>query len=56
MHGMAHSYMKKAFQKLQYKHFISVKEQMYPDPEFPTVKFPNPEEKNCLVSFVIKTF
>lgn len=50
LHGVGHSYMVKAFQKLQYENYIPVKEQMYPDPDFPTVVFPNPEEKNCLVS------
>ncbi|KAG8197321.1 hypothetical protein JTE90_013448 [Oedothorax gibbosus] len=48
MHGMAHSYVKKAFQKSNFENYVPVKEQMYPDPDFPTVKFPNPEEKNCL--------
>lgn len=48
MHGVAHSYVVKAFQKLQYENYIAVKEQMYPDPNFPTVIFPNPEENNCL--------
>ncbi|GFS73625.1 phosphoglucomutase-2 [Nephila pilipes] len=48
MHGVSHAYMKKAFQKLHFENFVPVKEQMYPDPDFPTVKFPNPEEQNCL--------
>lgn len=26
-----------------------MKEQQDPNPEFPTVKFPNPEEQECLV-------
>lgn len=51
MHGVSHSYLKKAFQKLDYHNYIPVKEQMYPDAAFPTVIFPNPEEKNCLVSY-----
>ncbi|GFY60974.1 phosphoglucomutase-2 [Trichonephila inaurata madagascariensis] len=48
MHGVSHSFMKKAFQKINFENYVPVKEQMYPDPDFPTVKFPNPEEENCL--------
>ncbi|XP_037276875.1 phosphoglucomutase 2 [Rhipicephalus microplus] len=44
MHGVGHPYMVKAFEACGFKHYVSVKEQMDPDPEFPTVKFPNPEE------------
>ncbi|GIX95040.1 phosphoglucomutase-2 [Caerostris extrusa] len=48
MHGVSHSFMKKAFQKLNFENYVPVVEQMDPDPDFPTVEFPNPEEKNCL--------
>uniref|UniRef100_A0A224Z1A7 Phosphoglucomutase / phosphopentomutase n=1 Tax=Rhipicephalus zambeziensis TaxID=60191 RepID=A0A224Z1A7_9ACAR len=44
MHGVSHPYMVKAFEACGFKHYVPVKEQMDPDPEFPTVKFPNPEE------------
>lgn len=44
MHGVSHTYMVQAFETCGFKHFVPVKEQMDPDPEFPTVKFPNPEE------------
>uniref|UniRef100_G3MPT2 Phosphoglucomutase-2 n=1 Tax=Amblyomma maculatum TaxID=34609 RepID=G3MPT2_AMBMU len=44
MHGVSHPYMVQAFQTCGFKHYIPVKEQMDPDPEFSTVKFPNPEE------------
>lgn len=34
---------------------IPVKEQIEPDPEFPTVKFPNPEEGKSALNLSIKT-
>lgn len=35
--------------------FIAVEEQKLPDPEFPTVKFPNPEEGKSALDLSIKT-
>lgn len=35
--------------------FVPVKEQMVPDPEFPTVKFPNPEEGKSALDLSFKT-
>ena len=50
MHGVGYNYVARAFQVAQLKPVIAVKEQRDPDPEFPTVKFPNPEEgKSSLV-------
>uniref|UniRef100_A0A2R5LLS1 Putative phosphoglucomutase/phosphomannomutase n=1 Tax=Ornithodoros turicata TaxID=34597 RepID=A0A2R5LLS1_9ACAR len=44
MHGVGHSYVVKAFETCGFKKYVPVREQMDPDPEFPTVQFPNPEE------------
>ncbi|CAH2108603.1 unnamed protein product [Euphydryas editha] len=48
MHGVGYDYMVKAFEVANLKAPISVIEQQDPNPDFPTVKFPNPEEKECL--------
>ncbi|CAG4985609.1 unnamed protein product [Parnassius apollo] len=48
MHGVGYEYIVKAFEAADLKEPLSVPEQQEPDPEFPTVKFPNPEEKECL--------
>uniref|UniRef100_A0A6M2DLH5 Putative phosphoglucomutase/phosphomannomutase n=1 Tax=Xenopsylla cheopis TaxID=163159 RepID=A0A6M2DLH5_XENCH len=48
MHGVGYKYIQRAFQEACLKPVIVVQEQAYPDPEFPTVKFPNPEENNAL--------
>lgn len=45
MHGVGHPFAVKAFELFGFPAFFPVKEQQVPDPEFPTVKFPNPEEK-----------
>jgi phosphomannomutase len=50
MHGVSHPFVTKAFEVYGFASFIPVKEQQAPDPEFPTVSFPNPEEKGALVS------
>lgn len=48
MHGVGYDFIVKAFETANLKAPISVIEQQNPDPDFPTVKFPNPEEKECL--------
>ncbi len=51
MHGVGGEAVEKAFAAFGLPSFIPVIEQMTPDPEFPTVQFPNPEEgKSALVS------
>lgn len=50
MHGVGYPYVQSAFKTSNLSAVHSVKEQQDPDPEFSTVKFPNPEEgKSCLV-------
>uniref|UniRef100_A0A336KYE3 CSON013293 protein n=1 Tax=Culicoides sonorensis TaxID=179676 RepID=A0A336KYE3_CULSO len=49
MHGVGYPYIVEAFKTAQLTPVLPVVEQRDPDPEFPTVKFPNPEEgKSCL--------
>lgn len=51
MHGVGGEAVVRAFEVFNLPELIPVAEQMQPDPEFPTVKFPNPEEgKSALVS------
>ncbi|KAJ3881494.1 hypothetical protein F5051DRAFT_106628 [Lentinula edodes] len=47
MHGVSHPIITDAL-KIFSITVNPVKEQMHPDPEFPTVPFPNPEEKGAL--------
>jgi phosphomannomutase len=44
MHGVGHSYATEAFEVFGLPPFSSVDIQCAPDPDFPTVDFPNPEE------------
>ncbi|KAF9557669.1 hypothetical protein CPC08DRAFT_668418 [Agrocybe pediades] len=48
MHGVGDPFVKRAFEITGLSPYIPVKEQQMPDPDFPTVKFPNPEEKGAL--------
>ncbi|KAH8833487.1 hypothetical protein DL96DRAFT_1703152 [Flagelloscypha sp. PMI_526] len=48
MHGVSHPFVTRAFQQFGLAPFTPVQEQQDPDPEFPTVTFPNPEEKGAL--------
>lgn len=51
MHGVGGEPVQRAFREFRLPELIPVSEQMEPDPEFPTVSFPNPEEgKSALVS------
>lgn len=49
MHGVSDAAMTKAFGIFGLSRYIPVVAQQKPDPEFPTVKFPNPEEKGMSV-------
>ncbi len=48
MHGVGRPFTARAFKEFQLPPFIPVSQQCEPDPEFSTVKFPNPEEKGAL--------
>ncbi|KAJ3319383.1 Phosphoglucomutase-2 [Boothiomyces sp. JEL0866] len=48
MHGVGLEFAKKSFKAFNLAEFEMCQEQVLPDPEFPTVKFPNPEEKGAL--------
>jgi phosphomannomutase len=51
MHGVGKKLAERIFQEFSLSPFIPVLEQVDPDPDFPTVAFPNPEEgKGALVS------
>ena len=57
MHGVGGEAVKRAFRAFNLPELIPVTEQMEPDPEFPTVSFPNPEEgKSALVSVCAAIF
>lgn len=48
MHGVGHRWVQEAFKRFRHAPVDAVPSQAQPDPNFPTVKFPNPEEKGAL--------
>uniref|UniRef100_UPI0037E908F2 phosphopentomutase n=1 Tax=Semicossyphus pulcher TaxID=241346 RepID=UPI0037E908F2 len=44
VHGVGHAFVQSAFKAFDLNPPYAVEEQKDPDPEFPTVKYPNPEE------------
>ena len=44
VHGVAHHFVQSAFKAFDFAPPVAVPEQKDPDPEFPTVTHPNPEE------------
>ncbi len=48
LHGVGWAVVKPIFQNLGFKNVIPVKEQIEPNGSFPTVTFPNPEEKGAM--------
>ncbi|CAH0387192.1 unnamed protein product [Bemisia tabaci] len=57
MHGVGYPYIKKGFETYGYKNesLVVAEEQRDPDPDFPTVEFPNPEEGKSALELAIKT-
>lgn len=54
MHGVGYRYVERVFREINVK-FIPVSEQKDPHPDFPTVKFPNPEEGKSSLELSFKT-
>ncbi|KAJ6243390.1 phosphomannomutase 45a [Anaeramoeba flamelloides] len=48
MHGVGYEWIKRAIKTFEFNPIIPVESQVEPDPKFPTVPFPNPEEKGAL--------
>lgn len=48
MHGVGHTFLSRAFDIAGFDNVYPVESQKKPDPEFSTVKFPNPEEAGAL--------
>jgi phosphomannomutase len=48
MHGIGYPFARQVFETFEIPPFKAVPEQKEPDPTFPTVPFPNPEEKGAL--------
>jgi len=53
MHGVSSPFIRRGMQIFGFpdQAVVEVAEQKDPDPEFPTVAFPNPEEKGALASY-----
>uniref|UniRef100_A0A914Z2V6 Phosphoglucomutase (alpha-D-glucose-1,6-bisphosphate-dependent) n=1 Tax=Panagrolaimus superbus TaxID=310955 RepID=A0A914Z2V6_9BILA len=56
-HGVGYKLSKRMFEEYGFppENFIAVKEQAYPDPNFPTVRFPNPEEGAKVLQLCFQT-
>ncbi|VDL92849.1 unnamed protein product, partial [Schistocephalus solidus] len=55
MHGVGALAAQNIFKKFGFQHMVPVVEQIKPDPEFPTVKFPNPEEGRSALELAVAT-
>jgi phosphomannomutase len=55
IHGVGQPYAERAFATFKFPPFISVQAQSTPDPEFSTVKYPNPEEGKETLACAIQT-
>ncbi|KGL79059.1 Glucose 1,6-bisphosphate synthase, partial [Tinamus guttatus] len=53
-HGVGHDYVRLAFQAFGFQPPIPVPEQRDPDPDFPTVKCPNPEEGESVLELSLR--
>ncbi|XP_069825577.1 glucose 1,6-bisphosphate synthase [Dendropsophus ebraccatus] len=53
-HGVGHDYVQSAFRVFGFNPPIAVPEQKDPDPNFSTVKCPNPEEGECVLELSLR--
>ncbi|NLC67585.1 MAG: phospho-sugar mutase [Clostridiaceae bacterium] len=47
LNGSGNKLVRRMLDETGFKNVMAVKEQEYPDPDFPTVKYPNPEDKSA---------
>ncbi|RLN06350.1 hypothetical protein BBO99_00008133 [Phytophthora kernoviae] len=55
MHGVGHAFTSRSFAAFDHKPYVQVQAQLLPDPEFPTVAFPNPEEGKGALQLAMET-
>lgn len=55
MHGVGYEFTKRAFETFELPPFVSTAEQQEPDAQFPTVRFPNPEEGEGALQCAMRT-
>jgi phosphomannomutase len=55
MHGVGHPFTSRSFAAFKLNKYVPVELQLYPDPEFPTVAFPNPEEGKGALQLAMET-
>lgn len=54
MHGVGWPFIQRAFKEAKLPELLAVEEQKEADPDFPTVRFPNPEEGKSSLELAIK--
>ncbi|KAI9915011.1 hypothetical protein PsorP6_007494 [Peronosclerospora sorghi] len=55
MHGVGHAFTSRMFTAFELKEYVGVHAQLLPDPDFPTVTFPNPEEGKGALQLAMET-
>ncbi|RLN88079.1 hypothetical protein BBJ28_00015457 [Nothophytophthora sp. Chile5] len=55
MHGVGHAFTSRSFATFSHQPYVPVQAQLLPDPEFPTVAFPNPEEGKGALKLAMET-
>ena len=55
MHGVGYKFVQAATKAIGYPELIPVAKQVQPDPDFPTVKYPNPEEGKEALDLAFET-